>query len=340
MINNLSPQSSLRSPRASHPSPRPRTTAGHLAWLARHLTPRDRWLAHMLHEHHVLTSNQIIDLAFSGRRTANMRLHNLYQWGVVNRFQPHREFGSFPMHYVLDITGAAVLAYEAGISPSELRFTRENAASRAYSLQLAHDVACNSLFASLVRHARQPNSDGRLTAWWSATRCRRLWGDIVTPDGYGRWHQDGQDVEWFLEFDFGTEQRSRLAAKIHRYAQLAASTGIATPVLFWFPTAKRELSVRPFLAEAHTEVPAPDQVPVATTSSPTADDPLDMPTARWQRVGPSPVPDRVRLTELLALWPDLAAPTPLDDPEPTGPHLAAPSPMPPPLPEYRKRSAA
>jgi hypothetical protein len=37
----------------------------HLAVLAAHLTVRDQWLLEMLHEHKVLTSHQILALAYT-----------------------------------------------------------------------------------------------------------------------------------------------------------------------------------------------------------------------------------------------------------------------------------
>ena len=41
--------------------------------------------------------------------------------------------------------------------------------------------------------------------------------------------------EWFLEIDLGTESLGRLAAKIDRYADLAAATHTATPLLVLLP---------------------------------------------------------------------------------------------------------
>nr|CTQ99253.1 hypothetical protein [Kibdelosporangium sp. MJ126-NF4] len=292
----------------------------------------------MLYEHKVLTTNQIIDLAFPSRRSANLRLRLLDEWGIVYRFQPHREFGSHPMHYVLDTPGATILAYEAGITPRNMPYSRRDVARHAYSLQLAHDVACNGLFTSLVRHARQPRTTGQLTTWWSASHCKRLWGDIVKPDGYARWSHDGREFDWFMEFDFGTEPRSRILDKVDRYTKLATNTGLTTPVLLWFPTPDRESSVRYTLQELHNELSQPNRVPIATTNSYTAEDSLDMSTARWLPVGPGLTPDRVPFTELTTLWPDIPEPEPLDDHEDS--YLTAPSPMPPPDLEYRKPTAA
>ncbi|WP_033293131.1 replication-relaxation family protein [Amycolatopsis jejuensis] len=340
MISNPTPQRELRSHRPQRPAPRVLNTAEHHAWLAGHLTARDRWLCRMLFEHHVLTSTQIIDIAFPSRRAANLRLRNLYQWGVVHRFQPHRDRGSHPMHYVLDTAGAVALAREDGIDPRELGYNREREIGRAFSLQLAHTVGCNGLFTALIHRALQPGTTGALTTWWSAARCGRHWGDIVTPDGYGRWREADRDIEWFIEFDFGTETLTRLARKLARYERLAENTGITTPVLVWLPTAAREANARRAFADALRALNRPDRVPVATTSGETTDDPLDMAAPRWRRVEDTRTTGRVRLTELPVLWPELPASPPLSEPRPAPAaagrvEVAPPSPMPPPAPAGR-----
>ncbi|WP_410660931.1 replication-relaxation family protein [Amycolatopsis sp. lyj-112] len=343
MVSNPTPQRQLRSHRPERPVARVLNSAEHHAWLARHLTGRDRWLCRMLFEHHVLTSTQIIDIAFTGRRAANLRLRNLYQWGVVHRFQPHRDRGSHPMYYVLDTAGAVALARENGIDPKELGYSREREIGRAFSLQLAHTVGCNGLFTALIRRARQPDAAGMLAAWWSAARCGRHWGDIVTPDGYGRWQENGRDVEWFVEFDFGTEQLSRLAGKLARYERLADTTGITTPVLVWMPSAAREANARKALTEALRALDRPARVPVATSSGDAAADPLDMAAPRWRRVDDLDSTGRAALADLPTLWPSLRAPTastaltPSSAPPSLRPELTPPPPMPPPDPSSQWR---
>lgn len=339
MVSNPTSQRQLRAHRPERPVARVLNSTEHHAWLARHLTDRDRWLCRMLFEHHVLTSTQIIDIAFPGRRGANLRLRNLYQWGVLHRFQPHRDRGSHPMYYVLDTAGAVSLARENGIDPKELGYSREREIGRAFSLQLAHTVGCNGLFTTLIRRARQPGAAGVLAAWWSAARCGRHWGDIVTPDGYGRWREAGREVEWFVEFDFGTEQLSRLAGKLARYERLAEVTGITTPVLVWLPSARREVNARRAMAEALRGLERPARVPVATSSGEAAADPLDMAAPRWRRLDESGTAGRVALADLPTLWPDLRASAPGGGQRPTAatpatarPEVAPPSPMPPPDP--------
>ena len=326
MITNPTPQRALRSHYPQRPRPQVMHSPEHQARLAGHLTARDRWLARMLFEHHVLTTDQITQLCFPGRRYANARLRLLYQWGVVHRFQPHRALGSYPMHYVLDTAGALILAHELGTDLKGLGYDRMREIGRAHSLQLAHAIGCNSLFTALVHCARQPGAGSRLTAWWSASRCAALWGDIVTPDAYGRWRDGGHEVEWFTEFDFGTEKLARLAAKLPRYAKLAATTGIITPLLFWFPSAVRETNVRRALADTVRGLDHPERVPIATTSADGVGGALDISSERWLRLDGR---SHARLAELDQLWPHL----PILDQASNGASAAttvpAPDPMPP-----------
>ncbi|GAA5116470.1 replication-relaxation family protein [Haloechinothrix salitolerans] len=104
----------------------------------------------MLSEHRVLTTTQITQLAFPSRHVAHARLLKLHRWRVVDRFQPLVARGSAPHHYVLDTAGAAIIADEDGISPHELGYRHDRAMAIAHSLQLAHTVATNGFFASLV----------------------------------------------------------------------------------------------------------------------------------------------------------------------------------------------
>src|SRR5439155_1651550 len=86
----------------------------------------------------------------------------------------------------------------------------EDAIGIAHSLRLAHTVGVNGFFTTLIALSRRPGARARLTAWWSELRCGRLFGDMVRPDAYGRWREDGQQIEFFLEFDFGTEDLATL----------------------------------------------------------------------------------------------------------------------------------
>lgn len=334
MISNPTPQRALRGHMPQRPTPRAATTGEHHAQLAGRLTPRDRWLARMLHEHKVLTSHQIIDLCYPSKRAANHRLLDLFKWRVVDRFQPFVSRGTAPMHYVLDIAGAVALAYEDGLDPKKIGYRHEDAMGIAHSLRLAHTVGINGFFTSLVAISQRPGIDGRLTAWWSELRCRRLFGDMVRPDAYGRWCEDGREIEFFLEFDFGTEDLGTLSSKLHGYEKLAAATGISTPVLMWLPTNRRETTTRGALTNKLAQLDRPTLVPIATSApdvagerNPAAAKWLPIPTSAIRRSG------RLRLAELAQLWPQAIPPTAAQASVPAREApaaLTAPEPLPPP----------
>jgi len=371
-------QRHLRAPRGARLADRAAVTAEHLAFLAGHLTARDRWLARVLHEHRVLTSTQLTRLAFGSTRTANQRLLQLHQWRVIDRFQPFLDVGAAPMHYVLDLAGAAVLAAEDGLPPAEVGYRHDRAIGIGHSLRLAHTVGVNGLYTALVALARHTTNTGHaagalgeraVTAWWPETRCARLWGDLARPDAYARWRENDAEIEFFLEYDTGTEPLTRVAGKLHDYHRLAAATAITTPVLFWFPTPAREAAARHALAATLAALARPESVPVATTTAqPTAAPRAGRATAapdspagdRWLTLDPGRRPEthgtqpgqRVRLAQLT--WPYTGSGAPgahtgpgragepalTPGPVPAAAGLAAPEPMPPAvLPAYLTRAA-
>jgi len=142
-----------------------------------------------------------------------------------------------------------VLAAEHDTDLRRLGYRADKALQLAHSQRLAHTVGVNGFFTSLLGHARhRPPGRARLTAWLSERRCADQWGRIVRPDGYGRWQEAGREVDFFLEYDRGTEPLERLSSKLHGYGELADATGIPTPVLLWLYSAGREASVREALA--------------------------------------------------------------------------------------------
>src|ERR1700727_1362451 len=143
------------------------------AALAARLTARDRWLLRMLHEHRVLTTGQVTQLAFGTSRAATARLLALYQLRAIDRFRPLVPSGSAPLHFVLDEAGAYLLAAEDGITPGQFGYRRDRAG----------------------------------------------------PAGGGQWPEPppaGPAVtDFFLEYDTGSENLHRVAAKLAGYRNLA-----------------------------------------------------------------------------------------------------------------------
>nr|WP_308436454.1 replication-relaxation family protein [Lentzea cavernae] len=283
----------------------------------------------MLHEHRVFTSQQIVELCYPSKRAANHRLLDLFRWRFVDRFQPFVSTGAAPMHYVLDIAGAVALAYEDGLDPKRLGYRHEDAMGIAHSLRLAHTVGVNGFFTSLVARS-QRSASGQLTTWWSELRCTRLFGDMVRPDAYGRWCEDDTEIEFFLEFDFGTEDLGKLGSKLYGYEKLATATGISTPVLVWLPTSRRETNARKALSDVLNQLNHPTLLPVATSAAdrPGENDPA---TARWLPISATE-PRRVRLSELARRWPRTAVQPSSTEfpPRQVTADIAAPNPLPPP----------
>jgi hypothetical protein len=144
----------------------------------------------------------------------------------------------------------------------------------------------NGFFCALHKTARL-QSGAAVVAWWSERRCAAEWGELVRPDAYGIWEQDGRQVEFFLEHDTGTEALPRVAAKLDGYRDLADADGIARPVLFWLTKPARE----PGLRRALGKTALPVFTAVAGADSPA--EPLWLPL---REEGP-----RRRLIELEAL---------------------------------------
>lgn len=333
MITDPVRQRTLRGALPTHATPRStaraRNTADHQADLAWRLTPRDHWILAMLHEHRVLTAPQITDTAFPSYRSGRQRLRELYQWSVVDRFQPFISVGTAPMHYVLGPAGAAVLAAAYGLEPRALGYRHDRAFGIAHNLRLAHAVGVNEWFAALI--ATAGTTGDVLDVWWSEQRCARHFGDLVRPDAYGRWSAHDRRVEFFLEFDLGTEALTRVAAKLAGYAALAAATGIVTPLLIWMPTTRREAGARVALHRAWRDLDRPNAVPVATAAAGLLDQTATHPSPAdlvWlplgqDATGPRPVAGpRLPLHGLPLAWPhlpDLADASNVD----TAPHVAA-----------------
>jgi hypothetical protein len=262
-------QHQLRATAPQRAEPRAANTPEHRAQLAHRLTARDLWIAAMLHEHRVLTSDHITTLAFPSYRSGRLRLRELWLWSLIDRFRPHTRVGTAPHHYTLAPAGAEILANHHGHATGrDIGYQRDTALAVAHSLQLAHTVGVNHWFTTLAATARHHGHPG-VIAWWSERRCAAHFGDLVRPDAYGRYTTgDGEGtVEFFLEFDLATETPDKLARKLDGYHQLATTTGITTPVLVWLPTSQREATARRALADAWQHLDHPHRVPVATAAA-------------------------------------------------------------------------
>jgi Replication-relaxation len=235
-------------------SPAPRGGAA-LAALASRLTDRDRRIALDCFEHRVLATEQLRRLHFRAARTARERLQELRELRVLASFRPglHAGKGSAQNHWVLDESGAFVVAAELGLERAELRWRPQAALAIASSSKLAHQLAVNEFFTRLAEEAR--GAGGALERWWGERRSREELAGIAAPDGYGRLRLPNEDaLELLLELDRGSEDHPRLKEKARRYAKALPRSELRDPlVLLLLPSTARTMRA----AEAMAASPAP-----------------------------------------------------------------------------------
>ena len=219
MPRSLGPQT----PFGKNPSnPRPRVSKDLISGAARSVTSRDKRICLDIYEHRFLTTHQARRLHFTSAPRARNRLHTLWRFRVLERFQPERPTGSHPIYYVLDEVGIHIVAAQLGAVPKRLHYDREGALAQVYSPHLLHHTEVNDFFTRLAEEAGE-RAGHRLRTWLGERGCRQLWRDLVRPDGYGVLEARGRQVTFLLELDGGTEIRSRLARKLEACADLAGT---------------------------------------------------------------------------------------------------------------------
>ncbi|MBD0741675.1 replication-relaxation family protein [Streptomyces sp. CBMA152] len=282
--------------RAATSRARPAGRYTDVAALARRLTGRDVWLVRMLHEHQVLTTHQIVRLAYGSLRSAQRRLRTLHQHAVLDSFRPLTVSGSAPEHYTLGPVGAALLAAQGGCEPAAVGWRPTHTGRIAYSPWLGHDIGVNELLTHLAARTRTTPEAG-LDLWLSERSCARRWGDIIRPDTYAHWLDGGLLLPFFLEYDTGSQPLARVEAKLAGYAALATTTGTRPALLIHTRTASRDQTLRRRLAPATHEL----GLHIATSS---ADYTTASPHGPWW-TPLEPTGHRTTLADLAAHWPGL-----------------------------------
>ncbi|WP_051451405.1 replication-relaxation family protein [Actinospica robiniae] len=268
-----------------------------IAYLYFRTTPRDRWLLAMLAEHRLLTAAQIQALCFTGTRTMNMRLAQLRQLGLVDRFRSLA--GALQdgqcYRYVLGPRGAVLVAAAQDLAPKEFGYDHAKLMRQGARADLRHTIGARDALVALAAR-------GRLAAWWDEYRCLPVWGDLVRPDAYGVYEADvTEPFGFFYEYDTGSERLPQLTAKTRGYARYAAAYGGHRPILFHLPDPEREQALhRQLVADPDTR-----RLPIVTVTATLAErSPAQIVELGshldghvWQIVGTSV---RCRLTDLPA----------------------------------------
>jgi hypothetical protein len=286
------------------------------AALAGRLTDGDWQVCRLLADHQVLTTGLLALLLGVPPRTVQQRLATLTTLKVVERFRPHQPVGagSAPYHYLLGEAGAAVLAADPSTTVDGSGWDRVRLLRLVHANgRLTHQLRVNTLLAQLTHTARhQPGT--RLVCWWPAHRCHAQWGRLITPDAYARWQDPDGDVDFFLHHTTARPAADQPAGLLEGYNDLAAATGITTPVLLCAADPDQEAQLRDHLARQWLLVPV-------ATSNPACGPPTQ---AVWLPSSSSTGGRRYRLGAL-------GHPDPWSiPPRPPRPPHAAPSRPPPP----------
>jgi protein involved in plasmid replication-relaxation len=214
------------------------------------LTDRDYAICLDIHEHRVLTSEQIFQLHFTSLGRARVRLHELTEKGVLMRFRPRATLGSHPWHYILDTAGARIVAARKEIEFEKLYFRANQLLELANSPRLAHLIDVNRFFCSLI-YACRLDGGLRVPTWLGEAHTAATWDQIVRPDGFARIEGQGAAVSFFFEMDRSSEPHSRIDDKLNDYMEAGTYSDAPDALLFCFLTDQREVHVGKILWRSH-----------------------------------------------------------------------------------------
>ncbi len=206
-----------------------------------HLTDRDLTLLQLLHDHQVLTTDQITRLLFGNERTCQVRLKQLERLGLLTRFRFHRPAGgSYRYRWLLDHHGHRFTAARAGEPEPTPKASAARITALTASPRLNHQLTVNEFFVRLAEHARR-HRHTRLDRWWSEKYTTRQFHKIVLqPDGHGLWTVGEHTTGFWLEADTGSEPLTRVMSKLDTYRKVGYVGGPRYPVLFWLASPIRE----------------------------------------------------------------------------------------------------
>jgi hypothetical protein len=181
------------------------------------LDPRERAVLVAIYEHKVLLTEHLKAMFFGSVRRAQDRLRNLAQRGLIDTWYPPqpRGMGKASGHHTLTESGAQVVASLLGIARSELRYVVRDVEDREQDAWLAHRLGVNEFFRALIEAGRA--TDGHGLAKWIPERTVRTQDGWIRPDGYGVFLHPGGALDFYLEYDRGTETTRQLANKFAGY---------------------------------------------------------------------------------------------------------------------------
>jgi hypothetical protein len=189
--------------------------------LLRKLDARERAILLAIYEHKVLLTEHLKAMFFGSVRRAQDRLRRLAQRELIDTWYPPqpRGMGKASGHHTLTESGAQVVASLLGIARSELRYVVRNEEDREQDAWLAHRLGVNEFFCALIEAGRANDRHG--LAKWVPERTVRTGDGWIRPDGYGVFLHPGGALDFYLEYDRGTETTRQLVNKLAGYIGVA-----------------------------------------------------------------------------------------------------------------------
>jgi hypothetical protein len=187
----------------------------------RSLDARERAVLVTVYEHKVLVTEHLKAMFFGSLRRAQDRLRNLAQRGLIDTWYPPqpRRMGKASGHHTLTESGAQVVASLLGTARSELRYVVRNEEDREQDSYLAHRLGVDEFFCALIEAGR--SIDGHGLAKWVPERTVKTSDGWIRPDGFGVFLHPGGALDFYLEYDRGTETTRQLANKLAGYLGVA-----------------------------------------------------------------------------------------------------------------------
>lgn len=238
-----------------------------LRTISSQIDERDVAILRALLEHKILTTDQLSVLFFRSLRRCQQRLKDLTGLGLIGSIDPKRNFasGRLPDHRFLAELGVSLLAHRDRVPRGHLPWVPDE--TYADNKNLFHRIGVNAFFCALVKASR--TTDGHCLQRWAPERKVRTRAGEIQPDGFGRYLHPGGAVEFYLEYDRGTEGPAALTRKLRSYLKFAAGWGEGAPfpnVLVVVPTHSREGNVGEGLAAAGRGAGKNADLPLFVTS--------------------------------------------------------------------------
>ena len=225
-----------------------------LARLRASLTQRDLAILMCLEAYRYLNLHQLELLFFPSSRAAQIRLKQLKDFGLLQRWKVIEPPGITrrPSVFLLSPRGARVLAASRSEDPTSL--VRQARMAELHCLNVTHDLEANDFFVDLSVASHDLPDQG-LSHWVGEATMRsvfrggqrrsRLGESAPASDGWGRYLTPGGEVIFDLEWDRGTESLQRLGQKIRSYIGYFKNRRDAElhHVLFVLPHPAREEAV-------------------------------------------------------------------------------------------------